>query len=171
MKQIFLYSILFILFAFTKEKIIYKSNIIYDKHCDTIDAFINDYNSGSSWEHAINSEYCRSKEPDKEEEEEEEEGGEEEENQENDEGRRLKSHLEGNICCYISILDNSDNWNYFCGKITPSDYNEITISEYIKNLKKQEKFTNKFKDIKIDCYSKKLDFMINILIISLIYLF
>ena len=83
--------------------------------------------------------------------------------------RNLKeSQLEEDICCYVSILNNTSNWNYFCGKITISDYNG-KISEYINSLK-DDNFKKKFKDIKIDCFSKKLDFMIKILIISLICL-
>ena len=167
MKQVFLYSILFIFLTFTKEKILYKSNTNYNKHCDTIEDFISDYSSQQiSWEYAINAEYCRLKEPDNG-------GGNNDGDNTNPSSiiiRNLKDkHIDKDICCYISILDSSDNWNYFCGKISPSNYNDSRILEYINELK-ENNFKNDFKDIKIDCFSKKLDFMINIFIISLIYL-
>ena len=68
-------------------------------------------------------------------------------------------------------MPNSDNsdWIYFCGKIN-STIDENGVSEYVKQIKNRDDFKNKYKDIKIDCFSQKLDFMINVLIISLIYL-
>ena len=177
MKQLFLFLILFIFFTFTKEKIIYKSNNIIDsKKCENIEKFIDEFNSKTKWDYALNAQYCRlndnqEEEEEKEEEEEEKEEEEEEkeeEEEEKEEEEEQESKLKEDKCCYIGILDNSD-WNYFCGKIDSTTYKN-KISEYINKLKERQSFKNKFKDIKIDCFSKKIDAMIIILIISMVYL-
>jgi len=157
MKLLFLYSILFILFAFTKENITYAGNIDYNdnEECKTIGDFMNGYDNRLQSDYAFNAEYCRLKKP------------------ASGTGSRLRnlkgSKVNGDICCYISILDNLGNWDYFCGKITESEYNDNKISESIDAIKKEKYFDN-FKSIKIDCFSKKIDFMIKALIISLICL-
>ena len=165
MKPLFLYSILFIFFTFTKEKISYKNNIVYNEDCDDIGSF----KPGSLYDYGFNAEYCRLKDP-KSNPDSTTPVSEDQQDNSNEGGSRLRSlkenHLEKDICCYISILDSSDNWNYLCGKITALQYNDDKIPEYINELKENENF----KEIKIDCFSKKLDFMINILILSLIYL-
>ena len=158
MKQLFLYSILFISFTFTKEKIIYKkSNKVYSyyKNCERIESFILNYDSQHEWDYPPNVQYCRLNDPSKSE---------------------LASvsttdELVRSKCCYISVLENNDNpdWYYFCGRVSSNYYNK-KVSDYIDDLNNNDQIKNKFKGIKIDCYSKKLGFMINILIISLVCL-
>ncbi len=159
MKVLFLYSILFTLFAFTKENITFAGNIDYNnnKECKTIAGFIKDYNNRLPSDYAFNAEYCKLKKP------------------ATNPGSRLRnlkgSKIDRDICCYVSILDNLGNWDYFCGKIEVSDYNDNKISERIEELKNNPDYeNNNFKNIKIDCFSKKIDFMIKALIISLICL-
>ncbi len=161
MKLLFFYSILFIYFTFTKEKISITNNKDYNENCYDIDSFIQNYESKLPSDYAFNAEYCRLKELSN--------------FKLSGSGsgvsglRNLKgSPLEGDICCYISILDSTDNWFYFCGQITPSNYNDNGVVNYINTIKGADDFKNKFKDIKIDCFSKKLDIMINILLLSLI---
>jgi len=162
MKLLFFYSILFVFFTITKEKISITNNKYYNNNCHNIDSFIKNYDSKSSSDYAFNAEYCRLNELSNP-------------SGSGSGGSRLRnlkeSPLEKDICCYISILDSSDNWFYFCGQISPSNYNDNGVVNYINTIKGTNDFKNKFKDIKIDCFSKKLDFMINILLLSLICIF
>ena len=160
MKLLFLYSIIFILFAFTKENITYIDKTNYNSQCNKIDTFIDsNYAQRSISDYAFNAEFCRLKET---------------QTSTNPPGGRLRnlkgSKVYGNICCYISILDNLGNWDYFCGEISESEYNDNKISERIDSLKGSPNFSKDFKNIKIDCFSKKIDFMIKALIIGLICL-
>ena len=160
MKQLFLYSILFISFEFTKEKITYKKgNKVYSyyKNCELIEKFIINYDSQTEWDYPPNIQYCRLNDPSKSE---------------------LASatsteleELEGSKCCYVSVLENNDNpnWYDFCGRVSSTNYKK-TVSEYIKDLYDIDQIKNKVKQIKIDCFSERLGLMIIILIISLVYL-
>ena len=161
MNQLFLYLILFIFFIFTKGKITYKRNnkeYSYYKNCKDIKEFIKDYPPQNEVDYPLNAQYCRLNDPSKSE-------------LESTTSEEELEELKGSKCCYISFLENKDNsdWYYFCGRVSSSDYKK-KVSEYIKDLNNDEEIKNKIKKITIDCFSKRLDFMINILIISLIYL-
>ena len=175
--------ILFIFFAFTKEKIIYKSNKIYsnDIKCINIESF---FDSGKQPDdYPLNAQYCRLNDPNITQltenisfsSDSDVFGDSIEPSFSSVSVGRLRnlenSQLNKDKCCYISILPNSDNsdWIYFCGKINSTVYGS-GVSEYVKQIKNGDDFKNKYKDLKIDCFSQKLDFMINFLIISLIYL-
>ena len=190
MKQLL---ILFIFFAFTKEKISYKSKKIYsyEDNCLLIEKFFDSVNPPNIDDYPLNAQYCRLNDPNINELTVKEpsttkptttepptieitnieltttggsDGSQSTRNLEDSQNNKDK-------CCYISILPNSDNsdWIYFCGKISSAVY-ESGVSEYVKQIKNGEDFKNKYKDIKIDCFSQKLDFMINVLILSLIFL-
>ena len=159
MKQIFLFLVLFIFLTFTKEKIAYKNNKVYSyyKNCQIIEAFIEKYDPQIEWDYPLNEQYCRLNDPSKTE-------------LESEPATELEE-LTGSKCCYISVLENKDNpdWYHFCGQVSSTN-DKKGVSAYIEELNNNENIKNKFKTIKIDCFSKRLDFMINILIISLIYL-
>ena len=160
MKQLFLYLNLFIFFTFTNEKIAYKSsNRVYSyyKNCKIIEIFIENYYPQIEWDYPLNAQYCRLNDPSKSE-------------LESASSTDLEE-LEGSKCCYISVLENKDNpdWYHFCGRISSTNYKK-KVSEYIGELNNNENIKNKFKKIQIDCFSKRIDLMINILIIYLIYL-
>ena len=180
MKQLL---ILFIFFAFTKEKISYKSNKMYsyEYNCLLIKNLFDPVNQSKIEDYPLNAQYCRLNDPIKTEITVMEQSNIEETTTTEDLSSNIfsdtnlrnleDSQLNKDKCCYISILPNSDNsdWIYFCGKIN-STIDESGVSEYVKQIKGSDDFKNKNKDIKIDCFSQKLDFMINVLIISLIYL-
>ena len=113
------------------------------------------YDSQTEWDYPPNVQYCRLNDPSK------------------SELASVSStdKLVGSKCCYISVLESTDSpeWYYFCGRVS-STYYKTKVSDYIDNLNNDDQIKNKFKEIKIDCYSKKLGFMINILIISLVCL-
>ena len=160
MKQLFLYLILFIFFTFTEEKISYKSNnnvYSYYKNGQIIEFFIENYDPQKEWDYPLNAQYCRLNDPSKSE-------------LESVSSSNLEE-LEGSKCCYISILESKDNpdWYHFCGRVSSTNYKK-KVSEYIEELNNNENIKNKFKKIKIDCFSKRIYFMIIILITNLVYL-
>ena len=79
---------------------------------------------------------------------------------------RHNSQLKEKKCCNTTIFY-SDGSKVFCGKVD-SNLNDEEIQNYIQKLKTDNK--NLFENIIIDCFSKKLDFMMIILIIYLICL-
>mgnify|MGYP006989021450 CR=1 FL=1 len=182
MKHLLLYYILFILIIFTKEKISFKSSKVYSYYlnCQDIDLILN--GSEKIDDYPLNAQYCRLNDPNITELAPEVSIVTNTSNDSNTDDITPKDsksvgslrNLEENQsvkdkCCYVSALpklDDSD-WLYFCGKVNSNIYNN-GVSDYVKKIK--EEFKDSYKDIKIDCFSKKLNFMINILIISLIYL-
>ena len=113
MKQLFLYFILFIFFGFTKEKITYKSNnkvYGYYKNCQIIEIFIENYDPEKEWDYPLNAQYCRLNDPSKT-------------DLESVPSTELEE-LKGSRCCYISVLENKDNpdWYHFCGRVSSTDY-------------------------------------------------
>ena len=177
MKQLL---ILFIFFAFTKERIKYQSNKIYSyTNCKIIEDFIN---SGEQKidEYPLNAQFCRLDDPNESEIKIEETTPPSTEpttpTTVPDATERLRNlddekFNKNDKCCYVSILPKEDNsdWLYFCGRINSTIYDN-KVSKYVDQIKERKDFNEKYKNIKIDCFSKKLSFMINVLIISLFYL-
>ena len=147
MNQLLTYSIFFIFFILTKEKIIYKNedNYNYDNYCfEFKDILKLDLTTLSRSQIALNAQNCRL----------------------NDiKGNKEKDDPK---CCYISLFKKPD-WYYFCGLLPPENFDDI--QQYIKDLKDEGNSNQIFDDLKIDCFSKKFGGMIITLIISLIYLF
>ena len=156
MKALFIYLILSTFYIFTKGKLTYKNRQSYAL-CNEIETFISNYPPTTDYDFALNAQNCRLNDPTKD------------DIENADTTTTDVEELKKSKCCYISVLENADNpdWYYFCGKITSTNY-ENKISKYTEDL--TEKLKNKVKQIKIDCLSKKLDFTIIILIITLIYL-
>ena len=146
MNQLLIYSIFFIFFILTKEKIIYKNedNYNYDNYCFVFVTKFKDLSTLSRSQIALNAQNCRLNDI--------------KENKGKDDPK----------CCYISLFKKPD-WYYFCGFLPTEKYDDI--QQYIKDLKNDENNNQFFDDLKIDCFSKKFGGMIITLIISLIYLF
>ena len=73
---------------------------------------------------------------------------------------RHNAQLNPDKCCHI-ILDTLD----FCGIIKKNEYDDIT-----KTIETLNSTSSKYNEIKIDCFSKHLNFMIITFITCLIYL-
>ena len=69
-------------------------------------------------------------------------------------------------CCYISFSNDTGKY-YACGKIDSNDLNEEGIKKKIDEINNNNAELNV---TKIDCFSKRLDLMKTILMISLIFL-
>ncbi len=185
MKQLL---ILFIFFAFTKENISYKRNKVYsyNLNCIQIEEFLNFQYPPEIDDYPLNAQYCRLNDQNITE---LENMGKQTTadkpttdpiptpkiNPDSQAQRRLRnledSQSNRDKCCYISVLPKTDNseWLYFCGQVN-STIEESKISKYVEQIKERDDFKNNYKDIKIDCFSQKFDFMINALLISLIFL-
>ena len=77
---------------------------------------------------------------------------------------RHNTKLNGNKCCNV-ILENDKETKDFCGIITSDEYNNI--SQAIERINKA---SPNYGEIKIDCFSKNLYFVIIILVICFIFL-
>jgi len=182
MKQLL---ILLIFFVFTKEKITYQSNnkiYSYNENCKEIETFFDSKKQPKIDDYPLNAQFCRLNDPNITELEAVQQQSTEAtttsptstlpETLRRLRNLEVKSQInKDDKCCYVSILSKEDNsdWLYFCGRINSTIYDN-KVSKYVEQIKEREDFKNKYKDIKIDCFSKKLSFMINVLIISLFYL-
>ena len=77
-----------------------------------------------------------------------------------------RNNADDSKCCYINFSNTTGKY-YGCGKINSNDIKEEVIKTKIEEINSGN---NQLNITKIDCFSKKLDFMKTILMISLIYL-